>query len=115
MNSLKISTSNCMPDDRWILMFKGKIVAVVFSGAPIEDAICDEIIVPHADYERDCRHYCRVLAARGLSDDRRRKKEEARAGSRELSRGEANIKWCEDWLYIPEGKNVGTHWRWPSS
>jgi hypothetical protein len=49
---LKISTSNCMPDDRWILMFKGKIVAVVFSGAPIEDAICDEIIVPHADYER---------------------------------------------------------------
>ena len=33
-------------------MFKGKIVAVVFSGAPIEDAICDEIIVPHADYEK---------------------------------------------------------------
>jgi len=34
------------------MMFKGKIVAVVFSGAPIEDAICDEIIVPHADYEK---------------------------------------------------------------
>ena len=35
---------------------------------------------------------------------RKKKKQEPEA---ELSRAEANIKWCEDWLYIPEGKNVG--------
>ena len=35
---------------------------------------------------------------------RKKKKQEE---EEELTRGEANIKWCEDWLYIPEGKNVG--------
>src|SRR6185437_10741259 len=35
---------------------------------------------------------------------RKKKKQEE---EEELSRAEANIQWCEDWLYIPEGKNVG--------
>jgi len=36
-----------------------------------------------------------------------RKKKREPEPEPELSRGEANIVWCEKWLYIPEGKNVG--------
>ena len=50
-NSLKISICTCMPDDRWVLMYLGRIVAVVERNAPIEDAVCDHIIVPEADYK----------------------------------------------------------------
>jgi ABC-type sugar transport system ATPase subunit len=43
-----------LPDDKWILMRDGKIVAVVERGAPIEDAEIDEMIVPQADYDEIC-------------------------------------------------------------
>jgi ABC-type sugar transport system ATPase subunit len=52
---MRISTNNLMlPDDKWILMRDGKIVAVVERGAPIEDAEIDEMIVPQADYDEIC-------------------------------------------------------------
>jgi hypothetical protein len=63
-NSLKISTCTCMPDDRWVLMYLGRIVAVVERNAPIEDAMCDHIIVPQADYDRIADNIARLGRSR---------------------------------------------------
>jgi len=49
---LRVTTHALAIDDKWVLMHKGKVVAVVDAGAPIEDAVCDEVIVPQADFDR---------------------------------------------------------------
>ena len=48
---LRVSTHDLAPDDKWVLMNKGKVVAIVPRGAPIEDAICDELVLPRSDFE----------------------------------------------------------------
>ena len=48
----RVSTSAYMPEDKWVLKRRGRVVAIVPRGAPIEDAVFDELMVPPADYEK---------------------------------------------------------------
>jgi hypothetical protein len=50
--TIKVSTSPLLPETIWVLFNHGKPVMTVPAGAPIEDAVFDEIMVPRADYDR---------------------------------------------------------------
>ena len=52
LHGLRVTTHALAIDGKWVLMHKGKVVVVVDAGAPIEDAVCDEIVVPSADFDR---------------------------------------------------------------
>ena len=50
--TFRVSTSAYMPERNWVLKRRGEIVIIVPQGAPIEDAVFDELMVPQSDYEK---------------------------------------------------------------